>query len=617
MLKKYLLIWLTISVSLIFIMRLASLQLSDDSYFNSDFAIQELSVYPERGLIYDRNGNLLVANQPSYELIIVPENTTEFDTISFAKLIDMNPDELKKEINSSIKYSTKLPSVIKSQISKERNAFLQEKIWLFEGFYLRKNSVRDYIKPFASNVIGYIGEVDKNDIINNSYYEKGEMIGKQGIEKYYEDELKGIKGKKYFQKDRFNRVIGPFNNSLSDVKPSKAKNITLTIDIDLQEYAESLLQNKRGGVVAIEPSTGEILTLVSSPTYKSEQFVGQDRTKNYNKLLNDSINKPLFDRSLQAQYSPGSPIKILNALIGLQEGVINENTTFTCNAGHYYSRNAFMGCHNQFGTISNLRKGIYNSCNTYFARTYRGIIDKYGTSSEGLDKWATHMKSFGLGNYLGYDLSIGKKGFIPESDYYNRFYGTNRWGSSTTISNSIGQGEILTTPIQMANFATAIANRGFYIKPHFVKSVNNKLMNNREKNYTTIDKENFEIVIDGMVDVVDRGTARIAKIDGISIAGKTGTVENFILIKNEKKQLTDHSTFIAFAPADDPKIAVSVFIENGYWGSRWAAPIASLIIEKYLKEDVDRKWLENRMVNGSLIDEYEKPYKFENFSINE
>ena len=617
MLKKYLLIWLTISVSLIFIMRLASLQLSDDSYFNSDFAIQELSVYPERGLIYDRNGNLLVANQPSYELIIVPENTTEFDTISFAKLIDMNPDELKKEINSSIKYSTKLPSVIKSQISKERNAFLQEKIWLFEGFYLRKNSVRDYIKPFASNVIGYTGEVDKNDIINNSYYEKGEMIGKQGIEKYYEDELKGIKGKKYFQKDRFNRVIGPFNNSLSDVKPSKAKNITLTIDIDLQEYAESLLQNKRGGVVAIEPSTGEILTLVSSPTYKSEQFVGQDRTKNYNKLLNDSINKPLFDRSLQAQYSPGSPIKILNALIGLQEGVINENTTFTCNAGHYYSRNAFMGCHNPFGTISNLRKGIYNSCNTYFARTYRGIIDKYGTSSEGLDKWATHMKSFGLGNYLGYDLSIGKKGFIPESDYYNRFYGTNRWGSSTTISNSIGQGEILTTPIQMANFATAIANRGFYIKPHFVKSVNNKLMNNREKNYTTIDKENFEIVIDGMVDVVDRGTARIAKIDGISIAGKTGTVENFILIKNEKKQLTDHSTFIAFAPADDPKIAVSVFIENGYWGSRWAAPIASLIIEKYLKEDVGRKWLENRMVNGSLIDEYEKPYKFENFSINE
>ena len=617
MLKKYILIWLTIIVSVIFIIRLASLQLSGDSYFNSDFAIQELSVYPERGLIFDRNGNLLVANQPSYELIIIPENTSEFDTISFANLIDMNPDELKKEINSSIAYSTKLPSVIKSQISKEKNAFLQEKIWLFEGFYLRKNSVRDYIKPFASNVIGYTGEVDRNDIANNSYYEKGEMIGKQGIEKYYEDELKGIKGKKYFQKDRFNRVIGPFNNSLSDVSPSKAKNITLTIDIDLQEYAESLLQNKRGGVVAIEPSTGEILTLVSSPTYRSEQFIGENRTENFNKLLNDSINKPLFDRSLQAQYSPGSPMKILNALIGLQEGVINENTTFTCNAGHYYARNAFMGCHNSFGTISNLRKGIYNSCNTYFARTYSGIIDKYETPSEGLDNWANHIKSFGLGDYLGYDLSIGKKGFIPESDYYNRFYGNNRWGSSTTISNSIGQGEILTTPIQMANFATAIANRGFYVKPHFVKKVDNKSINDRDKNYTTIDKENFEIVIDGMVDVVDRGTARIAKINGINVAGKTGTVENFILIEDEKKQLTDHSTFIAFAPAEDPKIVVSVFIENGYWGSRWAAPIASLIIEKYLKEDVGRKWLENRMVSGSLIDEYEKPYKFENFSINE
>ena len=617
MLKKYILIWLTIIVSVIFIIRLASLQLSSDSYFNSDFAIQELSIYPERGLIFDRNGNLLVANQPSYELIIIPENTSEFDTISFANLIDMNPDKLKKQINSSIAYSTKLPSVIKSQISKEKNAFLQEKIWLFEGFYLRKNSVRDYIKPFASNVIGYTGEVDRNDIANNSYYENGEMIGKQGIEKYYEDELKGIKGKKYFQKDRFNRVIGPFNNSLSDVSPSKAKNITLTIDIDLQEYAESLLQNKRGGVVAIEPSTGEILTLVSSPTYRSEQFIGENRTENFNKLLNDSINKPLFDRSLQAQYSPGSPMKILNALIGLQEGVINENTTFTCNAGHYYARNAFMGCHNSFGTISNLRKGIYNSCNTYFARTYSGIIDKYETPSEGLDNWANHIKSFGLGDYLGYDLSIGKKGFIPESDYYNRFYGNNRWGSSTTISNSIGQGEILTTPIQMANFATAIANRGFYVKPHFVKKVDNKSINDRDKNYTTIDKENFEIVIDGMVDVVDRGTARIAKINGINVAGKTGTVENFILIEDEKKQLTDHSTFIAFAPAEDPKIVVSVFIENGYWGSRWAAPIASLIIEKYLKEDVGRKWLENRMVSGSLIDEYEKPYKFENFSINE
>ena len=616
MIRKNLLIWITIISSAIFIIQLASLQLSKGS-FSRDFAIQEISVYPERGLIFDRNGELLVANQPMYELIIIPENTVEFDTIQLSNLIGIEQNDLSKRILSARKYSTKLPSVIESQISKEKNAFLQEKIWLFNGFYLRKNSVRDYIRPFASNVIGYTSEVDQNDINSNPYYEKGEMIGKQGIESYYEDRLRGVKGKRYFQKDRFNRIIGPYNDSKKDISPKKADNLTLTIDIKLQEYAESLLKNKKGGIVAIEPSSGEVLTLVSAPTYQSNQFIGQDRGANFQKLLKDTINKPLFDRALQAQYSPGSPMKILNALIGLQEGVIDEKTSFTCNAGHYYARNAFMACHNELGTISNLRKGIYNSCNTYFAKTYKRIIDKYDSPSLGLDSWSNHIKSFGLGDYLGYDLFIGKKGFIPESSYYDRFYGNNRWSASTTISNSIGQGEILTTPIQMANFASAIANRGFFYKPHFVKKINNQTNISFEKNFTSIDKENFEVIIDGMVDVVERGTARIAKIKNINVAGKTGTVENFILIEGEKKQLTDHSTFIAFAPAEDPKIVVSVFVENGYWGSRWAAPIASLIIEKYLTGNIERKWLESRMINGSLLAEYEKPYKFQNFTINE
>ena len=616
MIRKNLLIWITIISSAIFIIQLASLQLSKGS-FNRDFAIQEISVYPERGLIFDRNGELLVANQPMYELIIIPENTVEFDTIQLSNLIGIEQNDLSKRILSARKYSTKLPSVIESQISKEKNAFLQEKIWLFNGFYLRKNSVRDYIRPFASNVIGYTSEVDQNDINSNPYYEKGEMIGKQGIESFYEDNLKGVKGKRYFQKDRFNRIIGPYDDSKQDISPKKADNLTLTIDIKLQEYAESLLKNKKGGIVAIEPSSGEVLTLVSAPTYQSNQFIGQDRGANFQKLLKDTINKPLFDRALQAQYSPGSPMKILNALIGLQEGVIDEKTSFTCNAGHYYARNAFMACHNELGTISNLRKGIYNSCNTYFAKTYKRIIDKYDSPSLGLDSWSNHIKSFGLGDYLGYDLFIGKKGFIPESSYYDRFYGNNRWSASTTISNSIGQGEILTTPIQMANFASAIANRGFFYKPHFVKKINNQTNITFEKNFTSIDKENFEVIIDGMVDVVERGTARIAKIKNINVAGKTGTVENFILIEGEKKQLTDHSTFIAFAPAEDPKIVVSVFVENGYWGSRWAAPIASLIIEKYLTGNIERKWLESRMINGSLLAEYEKPYKFQNFTINE
>jgi len=617
MIRKNLLIWVTLISSVIFVIQLASLQLSRNS-FDKDFAIQEISVYPERGLIFDRNGELLVANQPMYELIVIPENTVEFDTVQLSNLIGVEQNELSKRISSARKYSTKLPSVIKSQISKEKNAYLQEKIWLFDGFYLRKNSVRDYIRPFASNVIGYTGEVDQNDIISNSYYEKGEMIGKQGIESYYENRLRGVKGKKYFQKDRFNRIIGPYNDSKKDIPPKKADNITLTIDIKLQEYAESLLKNKKGGIVAIEPSSGEVLTLVSAPTYQSNQFIGQDRSVNFQSLLNDTINKPLFDRALQAQYSPGSPMKILNALIGLQEGIIDESTTFTCNAGHYYARNAFMACHNKFGTISNLRKGIYNSCNTYFAKTYKMIIDNYDSPSLGLDIWSKHVKSFGLGNYLGYDLSIGKKGFIPESNYYNRFYGNNRWSASTTISNSIGQGEILTTPIQMANFTAAIANRGYFIKPHF-KKFNNKILRDSlfNKSHTLIEARHFETVIEGMHQVVERGTAKVAKIQGIEVCGKTGTAENFIRLNGEKTQLTDHSIFVAFAPKENPKIALAVFVENGYWGARWAAPIASLMIEKYLNGKVKRTWLENRMLNGSLISEYMKPLSGSSFKINE
>ena len=429
--------------------------------------------------------------------------------------------------------------------------------------------------------------------------------------------MRGTKGKKFLQKNRFNKVIGPYNNSNNDVLPVKSKNLTLTIDAELQKYAEELMENKRGGIVVIEPQTGEILSLVSSPIYSLNMLLGNKRSENYNSLLRDTINKPLFDRSLQAQYSPGSPLKVLNALIGLQENVIDTNTSFTCNGGHYYARNAFMRCHNTPGTISDLKNGIYNSCNTYFARTYKRIIEKYGTSAEGVDSWSSHLKSFGLGDYLGYDLPIGKKGFIPESDYYDGLYGENRWGASTIISNSIGQGEVLTTPIQMANIVSAIANRGFYVQPHFVKKVDNGLINSYKRKYTSINKENFDIVIDGMFDVVEKGTARIAKVNNLKIAGKTGTIENFTIIDNERKQLTDHSTFIGFAPIDNPQIAISVFIENGYWGSRWAAPIASLIIEKYINGEVNRKWLEQRMLNGTLLEEYEKPYKFEIFEINE
>ena len=619
MIRKNLLIWITIITSIIFISRLAYLQLSYDFYksASSNNAIQELPVYPERGLIFDRNGELIVSNQPMYELILIPENLSEFDTLELSKILRIEKMNLIKKISDAFSYSKKVPSIIKGQITREENALLQEKIWKYNGFYIRKKSTRDYILPIAGNLIGYIGEVNPNEIEKDKYYEKGENIGKQGIEKYYENELRGTKGMQFLQKNRFNKIIGPYNNSLNDIPAKKSKNLTLTIDSELQKYAEKLMENKRGGIVVIEPQTGEVLSLVSSPVYNLNMLLGANRTNNYNILLRDTINKPLFDRSLLAQYSPGSPLKVINALIALQENVIDNNTSFTCYGGHYYAKNSFMRCHNPYGTVSNLKAGIYNSCNTFFAKTYKRIIEKYESPAEGLDSWSNHLKSFGLGNYLGYDLPIGNTGFIPGSDYYNSLYGENRWGASTIISNSIGQGEVLATPIQMANIVSAIANRGFYIKPHFVKKIDNEQVKSFEKNSTSIDQENFDIVIQGMFDVVERGTARIAKVNNIKIAGKTGTIENYTIINNERKQLTDHSTFIAFAPIDNPQIAISVFIENGYWGSRWAAPIASLIIEKYINEEVKRKWLEQRMLNGSLLEEYEKPYKFDLFEINE
>ena len=478
--------------------------------------------------------------------------------------------------------------------------------------------MRDYVLPTASNLLGYTSEVNSNELNEKSEYMLGEMIGRQGIEKTYESNLSGKKGASFYQKDRFNRIIGTYKNGEFDTEPESSENLTLTIDALLQQYGESLLQNKRGGIVAIEPSTGEVLALVTAPNYNPNKLIGRERSRNFSDLLNDTIAKPLFDRSLQAEYSPGSPFKTLNALIGLQEKIITPKTRFKCNHGHFYAKNAFMKCHCPNGTSNDLIKGIYNSCNTYFAKTYLRLIENAPTPKEGLNRWRDHLEKFGLGNYLGYDLPTGKKGFIPDSKYYDNWYPNGSWGGTTIISNAIGQGEILTTPIQMANFTAIIANRGYFIKPHFKKSLFQKEKDSPFiKNYTLVDPQHFETVIEGMHQVVEKGTARVARIKNIEVCGKTGTVENFIRLKNEKTQLTDHSIFIAFAPKDDPKIAITVFIENGYWGSRWAAPIASLMIEKYLTGTIKRKWLEDKMLEGSLMDEYAKPISGKPFEINE
>jgi len=618
--RKLLLAGLTLIMGLIFIIRLFQLQVVNTSYqrLSDNNAILSISDYPERGFIYDRSGTLLVANQAAYDIMIIPENVIPFDTVAFCELSGVSKKKLINNLKKARRFSRKLPSVVVNQISKETYAKLQEQMWKYEGFFIQKKSLRDYRVNFGANVLGYVSEVNPNDLKNDDYYQLGEIIGRQGIEKSYEKELRGVKGKRFLQKDRFNRIIGDYKEKSFDVSSKSASDIQLTLDARLQEYGEELMQNKRGGIVAIEPSTGEILALVSAPSYNPNLLVGRNRSKNYRKLAKDTLEKPLFDRGLQALYPPGSPFKTLNALIALQEGVISPETTFLCNKGHYYARGAFMECHCKRNSKNDLLKGIYQSCNTYFANTYKKIIEKYDTPDKGVNQWNVHLKSFGLGNYLGYDLSVGKRGFIPNATYYNAWYKEGGWKAPTIISNAIGQGEVLTTPIQLANFTAAIANRGYYYTPHFLKSVTGDTLQQKfiRKN-TSINPEHFEVVIDGMHKVVEKGTARIARIKDIEVCGKTGTAENFTKIKGVKTQLTDHSIFVAFAPKDDPKIAIAVFIENGYWGGRWAAPIASLMIEKYINKEIKRTWLEQRMINGSLASEYEKPISGKPFKINE
>lgn len=620
MIRKFVLLSFTLGSSLLFLIQLVSLQIFNQNYseLSLNNALEKRPVYPTRGLIYDRNGTLLVANQPVYDLMVIPENTISFDTLELISFLEISKEELIGSLYKARRFSSKRPSVVSRQISKEKQALFKEKIWKYTGFYFQKKTIRDYSFPIASNILGYTSEINPTELKNKTDYDLGEMIGRQGIEKAYEDVLRGRKGFQFFQKDRFNRIIGSYEEGSFDTAPEAANNLTLTIDSELQSYGASLMKNKRGGIVAIEPSSGEVLALVTAPSYDPNLLLGSGRSENFRALVNDTLAKPLFDRGLQAEYSPGSPFKTLNALIALQENVISPSTQFSCNQGHFYARGAFMKCHCPIGTSNSLLKGIYNSCNSFFAKTYRRIIEKDSTAAAGLDRWRTHLEKFGLGNYLGYDLPIGKRGFIPSSSYYDRWYSKGSWGPTTVISNAIGQGEILTTPIQMANFTAAIANRGFYVKPHFTIPKDQAIKDSLyTKNYTLIEARHFETVIEGMHQVVERGTARIAKIPGIEVCGKTGTAENFIRLNGEKTQLTDHSIFVAFAPKENPKIALAVFVENGYWGGRWAAPIASLMIEKYLKGKVKRTWLENRMLNGSLQNEYLKPLSGKPFEINE
>ena len=620
--RKALLYLLVIITGFLFIGRLFYLQIFDDSFKHQSEsnAYKRMRIYPERGHIYDRNQNLLVANQPSYDLMVIPRNVKPFDSLVLCDLLDINKEDLIKRLNKARHYSPRLPSPVVAQLSKIEYASLQEKIRKFKGFYIQKRSSRDYQTNIGANVLGYIAEVTPQQVKKNPYYQSGDLYGKSGVEKSYEKELRGVKGVKYIQKDKFNRDIGSYKNGVLDTLPKNGSDITITIDAVLQEYGEQLMVNKRGGIIAIEPSTGEILSLVSAPSYNPSMLVGRKRSKNFTKLYLDSIAKPLFDRSLQGQYAPGSPFKLMNALIGLEEGVINENTRVTCRHGLHYGARKPFGCHCPFGASNDLNKAIFASCNAYFGKTYLNILNKYSTASIGVQEWSEHVKSFGLGNYLHNDLSVGNKGRIPDSAYYNGRYGYNRLRSTYIISNSIGQGEVETTPIQLANMTAAIANRGYYYTPHIVKDIKGQKLSDKftTKRVTTISPQHFDPVIQGMYDVYEKpgGTGYYARINGIDICGKTGTSEVYGVIDGVRTQLDDHSIFVAFAPKDDPKIAIAVFVEHGFWGSRWAAPMASLMIEKYLKGTISRKDLEVKMLDGSLQHVYDSFISGEPFEIN-
>ena len=586
-------------VILIFIIRLFSIQVIDDSFKTSseNNVIRKQTDYPRRGLIYDRNKELIVYNEAAYDLMITPKQATFLDTALICSLLEIDTLNLMKRIEKARNYSMYKASVLMKQISVETYTKLQENMFLMPGFFVQTRTLRKYPYSTASHLLGYVGEVNQRIVKSNPYYKEGDYIGVSGIEKAYEDKLRGKKGVKLLLKDVHNNIKGSFNDGKFDIKSKPGKDLQSSIDIFLQNYGESLMKNKRGSIVALEPSTGEILCLVSSPNYDPNVLVGRKRSENYLILNKDTINKPLFNRASLAQYPPGSTFKLINALIGLQEKVIYSGSKFNCDEGYLYGEEKRkMKCHPHRSPL-NLIESISNSCNAYFCNVFRAIIEKYPSTYEGYDVWRNYVTSFGLGNWLNNDLPTGQKGFVPTTSFYDRMYGKNRWKSLTNLSLSIGQDALLTTPIQMANMTAAIANRGYYYTPHIIKSIENDSIDDRFRNpiRTLVDSSLFEIVIKGMQEVVEDeelGTSNIAKMENITVCGKTGTAQN--------PHGEDHSIFIGFAPKDNPKIALAVYVENGGWGSTWAVPIASLLIEKYLNDTIERDWLEKKIVEGII-----------------
>jgi penicillin-binding protein 2 len=600
--RKYLIMGLIILAAIILIARLFVIQVVKDTYRLSadNNVLRYETQYPARGLIYDRNGKLIVSNQAAYDLMVVPAQTAAIDTASFCSDLGITMETFRDRIAAARVYSRRAPSVFLKQISAETYARFQERLFMYSGFYVQPRTLRKYSQPVAAHLLGYVSEVDENLIKRDSYYKMGDYIGKLGIEEAYEKELRGRRGVKIFMVDVYSRIKGSYEEGKMDTVAVHGSDIISGIDLDLQEYGEYLMQNKPGSIVAIEPSTGEILTLVSSPDYDPGLLVGRVRSENFAKLQADTISKPLFNRAFMASYPPGSTFKPVNGLIGLQEKVIFPSTQFGCNQGYL-----FVGCHVHSSPLD-LEGGIMNSCNSYFCQTFRRILENpnYPSIIDAYDKWKGYLNEFGFGKKLGSEFSNELPGLIPSSSYYNKVY-KGHLKSLNIISLAIGQGEIGTTPLQMANMTAAIANRGYYYTPHIVKSIGDDHHIDPKftiKHSISIDSVNFEEIIKGMAAAVNGGggaTATVARLDSIIVCGKTGTAQN--------PHGDNHSVFIAFAPRENPKIAIAVYVENAGYGATYAAPIASLMIEKYLKGRITNKTLEQRMLDLNLINKLTQP----------
>lgn len=590
----------------ILIAKLFSIQIIDDKYklAAENNSLVYSIIYPTRGIINDRNGNILVGNKVAYDLLVTPREVEEFDTLGLSKVLDVSPDFIKEKMSEYRRNRRRIgwqSVVMIKQMPQETYMKFAEVAYRFPGFRGQARSIREYPFNAGGNLLGYVSEVDAKYIERHEgEYQSGDYAGKTGIEAAREKELRGEKGYNIMLRDSRNKIMSRYKDGEMDKEAVPGKDITTTIDANLQHYGQMLMNNKVGSLVAIEPSTGEILTLVSSPGIDVDMLA--DIGQHYGEIARNPY-KPMFNRAVQAPYPPGSVFKLVNGLIGLQEGVVSTSTHYPCSMGYHFGRNK-LGCHAHKSPID-FEESIMMSCNAYYCYILRDLLEnkKYESIDEAMDKWKEYVMSFGFGQKLGSDFPSELGGFIPDSKYYNRYYNKGGWKATTVISLSIGQGEIGCTPMHLANFCATVANRGYYYIPHIIKDSEHVEIDPKykERHYTMVDTTHFPKVISGMYRAVNSGfgsggTASIAAVEGLDICGKTGTAQN--------PHGNDHSVFICFAPKDNPKIAVAAYVENGGFGATWAAPIASLLTEMYLNGEIsaDRKPLEDRILNGNLLD---------------